>query len=51
MNENFQTFVACLQASDALLEQATKEELAEVARVLALHVGHYRTRYGDVPIE
>ena len=38
-------------ASDALLEQASKEELAEVTRVLALHLGHYRTRYGDVPID
>ena len=51
MNEDFQKFVAYLQASDALLEQATKKEIAEVTRVLALHVGHYRTRYGDVPIE
>ena len=30
---------------------ATKEEVAEVARVLALHVAHYRPRFGDVPIE
>jgi hypothetical protein len=51
MNEDFQNFVTYLGASDALLEQATKEELAEVTRVLALHLGHYRTRYGDVPIE
>jgi hypothetical protein len=50
MNEDFQNFVTYLGASDALLEQATKEELAEVTRVLALHLGHYRT-YGDVPIE
>ncbi len=44
MNEDFQRFVADLQASDALLEQASKEELAEVTRVLALHLGHYWTR-------
>ena len=36
---------------DKLIEQATKEEIAEVARVLALHVAHYRQRYGDVSIE
>ena len=29
---------------------ATKEEIVGVARVLALHVAHYRQRYGDVPI-
>ncbi len=38
-------------ASDALLEQATKEEIAEVARVLALRLAHYRQRYGDVSVE
>jgi len=40
-----------LAALDALIEQASKEEIAEVARVLALHVAHYRQRYGDVSIE
>lgn len=51
MTDDFQKFVTYLAASDALLEQATKEEVAEVARVLALHVAHYRQRYGDVSIE
>ena len=40
-----------LVALDGLIKQATKEEIAEVARVLALHVAHYRQRYGDVSIE
>jgi len=40
-----------LAASDALIEQATKQEIADVAHVLALHVAHYRQRYGDVSIE
>ena len=40
-----------LAALDALIEQASKEEVAEVGRVLALHVAHYRQRYGDVSIE
>jgi hypothetical protein len=40
-----------LAASDTLIEQATKEEIAEVARVLALHVAHYRGRYGVVSID
>ncbi len=51
MIEDFQNFVAYLGASDTLIEQATKEKVAEVARVLALHVAHYRVRYGDVSIE
>ena len=51
MTNDFQNFVAYLGVSDKLIEQATKEEVAEVARVLALHVAHYRQRYGDVSIE
>jgi hypothetical protein len=44
------SIATCLAASDAVLESASKEEIAEVAKILALHVGHYRKRYGDVPI-
>ena len=51
MNEDFQNFVAYLGVSDTLIEQATKEEIAEVARILALRVAHYRQRYGDVSVE
>lgn len=51
MNESFQDFTTYLAASDTLIEQGTKEEMAEVTRVLALHVAHYRQRYGDVSIE
>ena len=51
MTNDFQNFVTYLGVSDTLIEQASKEELAEVARVLALHVAHYRQRYGDVSIE
>lgn len=34
-----------------MFEQATKEAVAEVERALALHVSHYRARYGDVSIK
>ena len=51
MTEDFKKFATYLGISDMLIEQATKEEVAEVARVLALHVAHYRQRYGDVSIE
>ncbi len=51
MDEDFSKSATYLGVSDTLIEQATKEEVAEVARVLALHVAHYRQRYGDVSIE
>jgi hypothetical protein len=44
-------FLVYVAALDELIKQATKEEVAEVARVLALHIAHYRQRYGDVSIE
>jgi hypothetical protein len=50
MPKAIEKFAGYLKVSDALLDQASKAETAEVARVLALHVGHYRIRYGDVPI-
>ena len=51
MTSEIQRFTALLQASDTLIEQATKGEVADAACVLALHVAHYRARYGDVSIE
>ena len=51
MTSEIQRFIDLLQASDTLIEQATKEDVAEVARVLALHVAHYRRRYGDISVD
>jgi len=49
MHKRIERFAEYLKVSDALLEQATKDEIADTARVLAFHLGHYRTRYGDIP--
>ena len=35
--------------ADHLIERATKDQLADVARLLALNIGYYHRRYGDVP--
>ena len=37
--------------ADALVERATKDQVADVARLLALNIGWYQHRYGDVPQE
>jgi hypothetical protein len=39
------------QLADRLIEVATKEELAETARLLALNVAHYQSRFGELPLE
>ena len=49
MTKDIERFADYLKTADFLLEQATKEDIANVARVLAFHLGHYRTRYGDLP--
>ena len=44
-------FVPYARLSDQLIERTTKEQLAAVARLLALNIGYYQQRYGDVPQE
>jgi hypothetical protein len=39
------------ELADRLIEAATKEELAETARLLALNVAHYQSRFGELPLE
>jgi len=44
-------FVPYARLSDQLIERATKEQLADGARLLALNIGYYQHTYGDVPQE
>jgi hypothetical protein len=44
-------FPAYARLADQRIEQATKDQLADVARLLALNIGWYQQRYGDVPQE
>jgi nucleotide-binding universal stress UspA family protein len=44
-------FAPYASLADQLIERATKEQLADVARLLALNIGWYQQRYGDVPQE
>ncbi len=36
---------------DEMVADATKEDLAECARLLALNVAHYKSKYGELPLE
>jgi hypothetical protein len=44
-------FTAYAHLADELIEKATKDQLADVARLLALNIGYYHEKYGDVPQE
>lgn len=34
-----------------LIEQATKEQLAECARLLALNLAHHQSLHGEIPLD
>ena len=36
--------------ADRLIDQSSKEELAECARLLALNLAHYQGKYGELPV-
>ncbi len=37
--------------ADILIEQASKEQLAECTRLLALNLAHYQGKFGEIPLE
>ena len=37
--------------TDQLIEKATKQEIAETARLLAVNLSHYQMKYGDLPLD
>jgi hypothetical protein len=38
-----------MQIADELIARTSKEELADVARLLAINLGYYYERFGEVP--
>lgn len=45
------SFQQYYKLADILIKQASKEQLAECARLLALNLAHYQGLYGDVPLD
>jgi hypothetical protein len=41
-------FTACSRLGDELIGKVTKEQIADVARLLALNIGYDHEKYGDV---
>lgn len=37
--------------ADRLITEASKEQIAECARLLALNLAHYQARHGDLPLD
>lgn len=49
-NPLFQEFRAYWQLSEEMIAIATKDDLAEVARILALQAAHYARKYGEMQL-
>ena len=44
-------FQEYLKLADQLTSVATKEDLAECARLLAINIAHYQSKYGQLPLD
>jgi len=45
------TFAQYNKLADQLIEKVSKDDLAECARLLALKVAHYESKYGELPLD
>ena len=45
------TFGQYNKLADLLIEKVSKEDLAECARLLAMNVAHYQSKYGELPLD
>lgn len=45
------TFEQYYKLADRLIEKVSKEDLAECARLLALNLAHYQSKYGELPLD
>ena len=45
------TFSEYYKLADHLIEKVSKEDLAECARLMALNVAHYQSKYGALPLD
>ncbi len=48
---DMQLFKRYLQVSDQLINLATKDDLAECARLLAINIAHYESVHGALPLD
>ena len=49
-SKTFLEFRAYWQLSEEMIAQATKEDLAETARILAMQVAHYARKHGEMQL-
>lgn len=40
-----------IKLADQLIEKSSKDEIAECARLLALNLAHYQSKFGELPLD
>ena len=50
MSPAVERFLALLKLSDELIDHASRDELADLARVLALNIAQFRAQFGEIPV-
>lgn len=45
------TFDQAYELADMLINKATKDQLAECARLLALNLAHHQIKHGEIPVD
>ena len=48
---DFERFRQYYRLIERMIEEVDKETLAEAARMLAMNIAHYRSKYGELPLE
>lgn len=49
MTRQFERFASYLKVADKMINEATKDRVAETAQVLAVELAHYRSIFGEMP--
>ena len=47
---DIETFRQYYKLADELIEKASKDDVAECARLLAMNIAHYQSKYGELPL-
>lgn len=48
---DLKAFAQYYKLADRLIEKVSKEDLAECARLMALNIAHYQSKYGELPLD
>ncbi|OIR06062.1 hypothetical protein GALL_118590 [mine drainage metagenome] len=48
---DFATFKQYYNLADHLIQKSSKDDVAETARLLAMNLAHYQSKYGALPLE